>query len=107
MAVNALALIAAIPLVLTAIGPAVVFWAANAWLLGRELQDIVWLRHRQSPEEPAPLGKAERFTLGGIIAALMAIPFVNFLAPIIGAASAAHLVHGHLEQRKIGAHHAA
>ncbi|MXO91468.1 EI24 domain-containing protein [Pontixanthobacter aquaemixtae] len=107
IAVNALALLVAVPLLLTAIGPAVVFWAANAWLLGRELQDMVWLRHSLSPDEAPPLGKLERFFLGGIIAALMAIPLVNFLAPIIGAASAAHLVHGHLGRRKIGAHHAA
>lgn len=96
LGVNILALIASIPLLLTAIGPAVLFWAVNGWLLGRELQDMVWLRHRHSDQEPAPLGQFERFLLGGAIAALMIIPFINFLAPIIGAASAAHLVHGRL-----------
>lgn len=90
---NGLALIVAIPLLLTAIGPAILFWAVNGWLLGRELQDMVWLRHRSTGEEVAPLGRLERFALGGAIAALMIVPFVNLLAPVIGAASATHLVH--------------
>lgn len=98
LGVNLLALIAAIPLLFTAIGPAVVFWIANGWLLGRELQDMVWLRHRKSADEPAPLGGLECFALGGIITALLAIPFINLLAPIIGAASATHLVHDRLDQ---------
>ncbi|MGB7373599.1 EI24 domain-containing protein [Pontixanthobacter sp.] len=93
---NLLALVIAIPLIFTAIGPAVVFWTVNAWLLGRELQDMVWLRHRH-PDGPAdaqpPVSGPERFLLGGAIAALLVVPFVNLLAPIIGAASATHLVH--------------
>ncbi|MFZ1743499.1 MAG: EI24 domain-containing protein [Pontixanthobacter sp.] len=90
---NGLALIIAIPLIFTAIGPAIVFWAVNAWLLGRELQDMVWLRHRSSAGDPPPLSAATRFLFGGIIAALLAVPFLNLLAPIIGAAGATHLVH--------------
>lgn len=90
---NGAALIIAIPLFFTAIGPAIVFWTVNAWLLGRELQDIVWLRHRNSPHDAQPLSAATRFLFGGIIAALLAVPFLNLLAPIIGAAGATHLVH--------------
>ncbi len=97
--VNLLALVIAIPMLVTAIGPAIVFWAANGWLLGRELQDMIWLRHRRSAGEAPPLGGPERFALGGVIAAMMAIPFLNFLAPVIGAASAAHLVHGRMEEQ--------
>ena len=33
------------------------------------------------------------FLLGGAVTALLAIPFANFLAPVIGAAGAAHMVH--------------
>jgi len=91
---NALAAIVAIPLLFTAIGPAILFWAVNAWLLGRELQDMVWLRHRSLPDEAPPLNAITRFLLGGVVAALLVVPFLNLLAPIIGAASAAHLVHG-------------
>ncbi|MDA7787650.1 EI24 domain-containing protein [Sphingomonadaceae bacterium] len=92
-----LANLAALPfaafLLFTGIGTALVFWAVNAWLLGRELQDMVWLRHRASADEPPPLGTASRFLLGGAIAGMMFVPFLNLLAPIIGAAAATHMVH--------------
>jgi len=90
---NLIALPIAAALLFTAIGPAIAFWAVNAVLIGRELQDMAWLPHSVPGEKDAPLGKGERFVLGGAITALLAIPFVNFLAPVIGAASAAHLVH--------------
>ena len=90
---NLLAAPIAIVLLFTAIGPAIAFWFVNALLLGRELQDMVWLRHRQDSGEIQPIGGLTRFALGGVVAGLLAIPFVNLLAPIIGAASATHLVH--------------
>ncbi len=83
----------ALALLFTGIGTALLFWLVNALLVGRELQDMVWLRHRLNPAELAPLGRAERFLLGGVIAAMLALPFVNFLAPVLGAAAATHLVH--------------
>ena len=91
---NLLALPIAMALLFTAIGPAIVFWAVNAWLLGRELTDMVWQRHRPTRETPAPVTRLERFLLGGAIAALLAVPLANFLAPVLGAAAATHLVHG-------------
>lgn len=93
IAINLLALPFAILLLATGIGTALLFWAVNAWLLGRELQDMVWLRHRREAHDIAPMGAATRFLLGGIVAALLLIPFVNLLAPVLGAASATHLVH--------------
>ena len=96
---NLIALPFALALLFTAIGPAVVFWAVNAWLLGRELVDMVWLRHRPAPGVPAPVGKAERFLLGGAIAALFMVPFANLLAPVLGAAAATHLIHGRWQAR--------
>ncbi|WP_137680904.1 EI24 domain-containing protein [Aurantiacibacter suaedae] len=83
----------ALALAFTGIGTALLFWAVNAWLLGRELQDIVWLRHAHATGERAPVGAVSRLALGGFIAALMVVPFVQFLAPVLGAASATHLVH--------------
>ncbi len=94
---NLLALPLALLLLVTGIGAPLVFWAVNALLLGRELQDMVWLRHRpQGPlarDAAPPLRGYERFMLGGIVAALLTVPFVNFLAPFLGAATAAHLIH--------------
>ena len=93
LAVNALALPFALALLFTGIGPALVFLLANAWLLGRELQDMVWLRHRRTRDHAPPVGRLERLVLGGTVAVLLTLPFVNFLAPVLGAASATHLIH--------------
>lgn len=90
---NLLAAPVALVLLVTGIGAALVFTLVNALLLGRELQDMVWLRHRPGASAAAPLGKAERFALGLIVAVLLLIPFANFLAPFLGAAAAAHLIH--------------
>ena len=91
--VNLAALPFAIMLLVTGIGTAILFWAVNGFLLGRELQDMVWLRHRQDEGERAPLGGGNRFLLGGTVAGLMMVPFLNLLAPVLGAASATHMVH--------------
>ena len=91
--VNLIALPFAIALLITGVGTAILFWAVNGWLLGRELQDMVWLRHVSAAGEQPPIGAGTRFALGGIVAILLTIPFVNLLAPVIGAAAATHLVH--------------
>lgn len=90
---NLLALPFALFLIVTGIGAPLLFFAVNAVLLGRELQDMVWLRHRPSPDAPAPLRRWERLALGGITTALLAVPLVNLAAPFLGAAAAAHLIH--------------
>jgi uncharacterized protein involved in cysteine biosynthesis len=90
---NLLVLPVALVLLITGIGPALVFLAVNAVLLGRELTEMVWLRHRPASGTALPLGRGERFVLGGIVAGLFAVPFANLLAPVLGAAMATHLVH--------------
>lgn len=90
---NLIALPFAVALIVTGIGPALLFWAVNAALIGRELQDMVWLRHRHQGGALCPVTRFERFALGGAVAALLMVPFANFLAPVLGAAAAAHLVH--------------
>jgi CysZ protein len=90
---NVIALPFAVVLLFTGIGPALLFLAVNAVLLGRELQDMVWLRHRADRTTPAPLRRGERAALGGVVAGLMMVPLVQFVAPLLGAASAVHLVH--------------
>ncbi len=89
---NALALPVAGLLLFTAIGPAVVFLLVNAVLLGRELTDMGWLRHCGGDTAGNPVAKSQRFALGGAIAALMLVPFINLVAPVIGAAAGTHLV---------------
>lgn len=89
---NLIALPVALVLLFTAVGPAIVFALVNGVLLGRELQDMVWVRHRQD-SEAAPLGRMTRFLLGLSVAGLLAVPIVNLFAPFLGAAAATHLVH--------------
>ena len=97
--VNAIVLPFALVLLVTGVGTALLFWVANAWLLGRELTEMVWLRHRSSSDARLPLAGATRFALGGVVAALLVVPFVNLLAPVLGAAAATHLVHRARSQR--------
>ncbi|MEH6826913.1 EI24 domain-containing protein [Parasphingorhabdus sp.] len=88
-------------LLVTGVGVPIAFFAINAILLGRDLQDMVAARHVTDYRNLAAewsLPKAQRFLLGLIAALLLAIPFVNFLAPVLAAAMATHLVHGKKEQ---------
>lgn len=93
VAVNAVVMPFALVLLVTGVGTALLLWAANAWLLGRELTEMVSLRHQAASDELAPVGGVTRFMLGGVVAALLIVPFVNLLAPVLGAAAATHLVH--------------
>jgi CysZ protein len=90
---NILALPVAAVLLITAIGPAAVFLLVNAVLLGRELTDMAWLRHCEGAPEANPAPAFQRLILGGVVAAIMVVPFANFLAPILGAAAGTHLAH--------------
>lgn len=99
---NALAVPIAALLFFTAIGPALVFLLINAVLLGRELTDMAWLRHCEGDENGNPVSRLERMMLGGVIAGLVMVPFANLLAPVIGAAAGAHLLHGVMIKRAIG-----
>ena len=95
---NLLALPVAAVLVFTAVGPALVFLGVNAVLLGRELTDMAWLRHCEGDTRGNPVPKAERILLGAVVAGMMAVPVVNLVAPLVGAAAGTHLV-----LRRIGA----
>jgi uncharacterized protein involved in cysteine biosynthesis len=79
--VNLVALPFALLLLVTGVGTALLFWAVNAWLLGRELQDMAWLRHRPAPDAAPPLTALTRLARGGIVAAKLLVTFVNLLAP--------------------------
>lgn len=90
---NLLALPLALALIATAIGPALLFAAVNAVLLGRELTEMVALRHRDAAGEAPLPGFATRTLLGAGVVALLLMPLVNLLAPVLGVAAATHLVH--------------
>jgi len=94
VAANLLALPVALVLLITGIGAAAVFLGVNAWLLGRELTDMAWLRHCDAGDNEAaenPVPRLERVLLGGAIAAIMLVPVLGLVAPVIGAAAGTHL----------------
>ncbi|MEH6790150.1 EI24 domain-containing protein [Parasphingorhabdus sp.] len=100
LAYNILAAPLYILLLVTGIGLPIAFFAVNGLLLGRDLQDMVAARHIPDYRNIAAewsLPKPQRFLLGLIAALLLAVPFVNFLAPVLAAAMATHLVHGKKE----------
>lgn len=93
LAVNAAVLPIALLLLFTGIGAPVVLGLANAVLAGRELQDMVWQRHPDFGRDTPPIGPLRRLALGAVTVVLLTVPFLNLLAPVLGAASATHLVH--------------
>ena len=93
---NLLALPVYAALLFTAIGPLVLFLIINALLLGRDLGEMVAVRHLDSPSRKHWLRvtRGQRAIMGGIVTGIFMIPIVNLIAPIVGAGMATHLFHG-------------
>ena len=94
--INLLMLPVYIVLLVTGIGTAIAFFLVNGWLLGRDLGDMVAVRHL---DDAAMRGwrKAtvpQRFVLGLAGTGLFVVPVLNLFAPLLGAAMATHLFHG-------------
>lgn len=82
-------------LLVTGIGTAIAFFLVNSWLLGRDLGEMVAARHMPAADLPRwrASTRTTRFVIGAAGTALFFIPFVNFLAPVLGAAMTTHLFH--------------
>jgi CysZ protein len=82
-------------LLVTGVGPLILFALINAWLLGRDLGDMVAVRHLddQGRRKWLKVTGGARSLMGLIITGMFMLPFVNFIAPIMGAAMATHLFH--------------
>jgi CysZ protein len=93
---NLLALPVYIFLLVTGIGPIIAFIAVNAILLGRDMGEMVAVRHLEGEALAQWLAnsRVERGVLGLIVSGLFMIPFANLIAPVLGAAAATHLFHG-------------
>jgi CysZ protein len=69
------------------------FLVLNGYLLGREYFELVATRH-MPPAEARLLRKrkgGQIYLAGMVIAGLFAVPFLNLLAPILGAAFMMHV----------------
>jgi len=96
MIVNVLLAPIYVVLLVTGFGTPLLFFAANGWMLGADLGEMVAARHMTRAEMKA-WRRATRWTrwdLGVLVAALLSVPFVNLIAPILGAAMATHSFHG-------------
>lgn len=82
-------------LIVTGVGTAVLFFLVNAWLLGRDLGDMVAARHMpaQSLTDWRAGTRMGRFALGAVGTGLFLVPVLNLVAPVLGAAMATHAFH--------------
>jgi uncharacterized protein involved in cysteine biosynthesis len=96
---NLLALPGYVLLLVTGIGPFLLFFAINAVALGRDLGDMVGFRHHRGEDLERWLAatRGRRALLGLLVTFLFMIPFANLLAPVIGAAMATHRLQGDKE----------
>jgi len=93
---NAAALPFYVLLLVTGIGPFLLFFAINSVALGRDLGEMVAVRRHRGPalERWLAATRVRRAALGLLVTFLFLIPFANLLAPVIGAAMATHLFQG-------------
>jgi len=96
VAINLVALIPYIILLfLGGFGAILLFVAINGFLLGREYFEMVAIRHMDRVE----MGRfrvqhgSKIFFAGALIAGMFVVPFLNILAPIVGAAVMTHVFH--------------
>lgn len=92
---NLLALPFYVLLIFTAVGPFLLFLAVNALALGRDLGDMVAVRHLDDESRRAWLARTrgQRALLGLAVTGAFLIPVANLLAPVVGAALATHFFH--------------
>jgi len=83
-------------LLFTGIGALLVFLIINAILVGRDLSEMVEVRHAAREALPRHV----RFLLGLMANTLLLIPIVNLLGPIIAACMATHLVNRQIISQK-------
>ena len=93
--INLLLLPAYLLLLVTGIGPLLLFIIANGWALGREYLEAVAARHVALGESRAWPGehKWDSWGIGIGTAVLFAVPFINLVAPMMGAMMATHIFH--------------
>lgn len=84
-----------IALLVTGIGPLLLFLGVNALALGRDLGEMVAARHLDGEAMKAWLARSRgrRALLGLVATGLFMVPFVNLLAPVLTAAMATHIFH--------------
>lgn len=93
---NLIALPFYIILLVTGVGTVLLFVAVNGLAFGRDLGEMVAVRHFSGPAKAAWLRatRLNRALVGAAVTGLFLVPVLNLLAPVLGAAMVAHLFHG-------------
>ncbi len=82
-------------LLVTGIGPFILYLLVNGYLLGRDYVQMVAIRHlgRAGEKQHRAKTRAAQFTVGMLTSLIFLVPIVNLLAPLLGAAMATHVFH--------------
>jgi CysZ protein len=80
-------------LLFTGIGPLILFVIVNGAAFGRDLGEMVAARHGDRAQRHAWLGmtRVQRMAIGSIVTGLFLVPFINLIAPVLGATMTTHL----------------
>ena len=80
-------------LLLTGVGPFVLFVIVNGIAFGRDVAELAAARHGNSASRRAWLRetRAQQHLIGVAVSVLFLVPFFNILAPVIGTAAGVHL----------------
>lgn len=90
---NLLALPFYILLLITGVGPFILFVIVNGIAFGRDLGEMAAARHgdRASRRSWLKATRGEQHFIGTIVSVLFLVPFANLVAPVVGTAAAIHL----------------
>ena len=91
---NLVALPFYILLLVTGVGTVLLFVVVNGVAFGRDLGEMVSMRHLDRPARRIWLRstRTQRATMGAVVTVIFLLPVINLLAPVIGAAMATHLL---------------
>ncbi|KKC27495.1 EI24 domain-containing protein, partial [Sphingomonas sp. SRS2] len=79
-------------LLVTGIGPLILFVLVNGAAFGRDLGEMVAARHGDRASRRAWLAgsRGGRMLIGSMVTALFLVPFANLIAPVLGVAMTTH-----------------
>lgn len=82
-------------LLVTGVGTVLLFVAVNGAAFGRDLGEMVAMRHldRRARREWLRATRIDRTLMGVVVMGVFLLPVINLLAPVLGAAMATHLLH--------------
>jgi uncharacterized protein involved in cysteine biosynthesis len=80
-------------LLVTGVGPFILFVIVNGFAFGRDIGELAAARHgdRESRRAWLRAKRGEQHLLGVLVSVLFLIPFVNLVAPVLGVAAGIHL----------------